>query len=324
MSFKHELETRLSAIQHWLNANKIGATEEKTKSIAREIFWSLMNNDIELGDIVAIKDHINRCPFTIQEGNIWTHLLDYFTPLVRTKYVAFFRDISELTPCGLNTSPNACCGKFELLYRMLRPLSRQPKKGDIVDEDKIFELKGSEVRISDTELTGTEYKKKCTKIFEGHIAGNMVTKGGLKGVNVYEIEKPQHRLHYQTEFAKDVTTAKRLLREYFDENGWGCTTTEIDSMFSASPPDISEREREEQEEQEDPIETLWHQDILQKIILREMFIKYQAKMSFDKMYIFGDGTNVKIISTPEDLEKVQIVADYFRINQPANVGYYVV
>ena len=309
MSFKSELDARLSAIQDWLSANKIGATEEKTKSIAREMFWSLMNNDIDSSDIVIMRDHIHQHPFAIQEGNIWTYLLEYFDNI--KKYVALFRDISELTPCGLNTSPNACCGKFELLYRLLRPLSRQPKKGDIADEDKIFEIKGSETRISDTELTGAEYKKKCTKIFEGHIAGNMVKTGGLKGASVYEIEKPQHKIHYQTEFAKNVPLSKQLLLNYFDENGWGCTATEMDSMFSCSPS-------------EEPSNTIWHQDILQKLILREMFIKYQTKMNFDKMFIFGDGTNIKIISGPEDLQKVQIVADYFRINQVTNVAFYIV
>jgi hypothetical protein len=41
------------------------------------------------------------------------------------------------------------------------------------------------------------------------------------------------------------------------------------------------------------------------------------------MYIFRDGTNVKIISKPEDLENIQITADYFRINQDAPVGWYI-
>jgi hypothetical protein len=317
MNFKSELDDRLAVIQEWISENKIGTTEEKTKSIAREMFWCVMNNDIEPNDLLAIRHHIHSSPFSILEGNIWTQLLAYFeaNPLIQNncnckKYVAFFRDISELTPCGLNTSPNACCGKFELLYRLLRPLSRQPKKGDIVDDCKIFELKGSEVRISDTELTGAEYKKKCTKIFEGRISGNTVKTGGLKGSNVYEIEKTQYRTHYETEFAKNILLSKQLLSEYFEENGWKCTATEVDSMFPI--------------QEETTTGCVWRQDILQKLILQKMFVKYKAKMNFDKMYIFGDGTEVKIICEPEDLQKVQIVADYFRINQVTNVGWYIV
>jgi hypothetical protein len=362
MDFKLELNNRLSLIQDWLNYNKIGATKEKTKSIACEMFWSLMNNDIDPSDIVAIKAHIDLSPFSIQEGNIWTYLLEYFdrSPLSvdSKKYVAFFRDISELTPCGLNTSPNASCGKFELLYRLLRPNSRQPKKGDIVDDGKIYELKGSETRILDTDLTGVEYKKKCTKIFDGHIVGNTVKTGGLKGSNVYEIEKTQYKHHYQTEFAKNVPLSKQLLREYFKENGWECIDVEIDSMFSSvqseeDTPDSPAKQMRSATActvsiQDSPLrlenhsiperrhnalricesvgiaQYLWHQDILQKLILQKMFIKYKTKMNFDKIYIFGDGTNIKILGGPEDLDKVKITTDYFRINQTLNVGYYIV
>jgi hypothetical protein len=55
-----------------------------------------------------------------------------------------------------------------------------------------------------------------------------------------------------------------------------------------------------------------------------MYNKYKQKMGFDKMYIFGNGTNVKIIVGPEHLNKIQITNDYFRINQPGNVGWYIV
>ena len=130
----------------------------------------------------------------------------------------------------------------------------------------------------------------------------MVKTGGLKGSNVYEIEKKQHRTHYQTEFGKDVRLSKRLLQEYFNENGWECSDADIDGMFRDS---------------------VWDQEIFKKKTLREMFIKYKAKMKFDKMYIFGDGTDIKIISEPEDLDKVQILEDYFRINQTTNVGWYI-
>jgi hypothetical protein len=300
MDFSIELNGRLSTIRDWLNENKIGATIEKTENIVWEIFRYVVKHSIE-NDIPTIKEKLKKTPFTITPGNLWTYLLEYFGG--NRKYVEFFKDISELTPCGLNTSPNACCGKFELLYRLLRPNSTQPKKGDIMDNGEIHELKGCEVRISDTELTGIEYKRKCTKIFEGHIVGNTVKTGGLKGANVYEIEKEQYKEHYQKEFGKNITNSKKLLWTYFDENGWRCSDAEIDSIFQSG---------------------IWNQEIMKKITLKKMFIKYKEKTEFDKMYIFGNGADVKIISSPEDLDKIQITTDYFRINQPANVGWYIV
>jgi len=300
MDFNTELNNKLSVVRDWLNENKIGATKEKTENVVWEIFRYVVKHGIE-SDIHAIKEKLKQRECVIGEGNLWEYLLEYFEG--NTKIVAFCRDISELTPCGLNTSPNACCGKFELLYRLLRPNSTQPKKGDIMDNGEICEIKGCEVRISDTELTGLEYKKKCSKIFEGHIVGNSVKTGGLKGSNVYEIEKKQYKNHYQTEFAKDINVSKKLLGEYFNENGWKCTDDEIDCIFENET---------------------WNQDIMNKIIIRKMYNKYKQKMGFDKMYIFGNATNVKIIVGPEHLNKIQITNDYFRINQPGNVGWYIV
>lgn len=299
MNFNAELNARLSVIRDWLRENKIGATNDKTENIVWDMFRYVVKHSIE-DDINVIKEKLKQTPFTVMPGNLWEYLLEYFDG--NNKYVAFFQDISELTPSALNTSPNACCGKFELLYRLLRPNSMQPKKGDIMDNGEIYELKGCKVRISDTELTGVEYKRKCTKIFEGHIVGNMVKTGGLKGANVYEIEKEPYNEHYKKEFGKDIVISKRLLREYFDENGWRCVDAEIDSIFEGGA---------------------WNQEIMKKIILRKMFIKYKEKTEFDKMYIFGNGTNVKIISAPEDLDKIKIGEDYFRINQTANVGLYI-
>ena len=299
MDFIQELNNKLSIVRDWLNENKIGATNEKTETIVWEIFRYVVTHGVER-DIPLMKEKLKQTPCIIGEGNLWEYLLEYFDG--NTRIVAFCKDISELTPCGLNTSPNACCGKFELLYRLLRPNSSQPKKGDIVDNGEICELKGSDVRISDTELIGIEYKKNCSKIFEGHIAGNTVKTGGLKGSVVYEIKKKQHYAHYQTEFAKDIAVSKQLIREYFNDNGWQCDDGEIDCIFYNND---------------------WNQDTMNKIITRKMYMKYKQKMEFDKMFIFGNGTNVKIISGPDDLSKIQITTDYFRINQTGNVGWYI-
>ncbi len=300
MDAKTELKMALSAIYEWLDENKIGSTDDKKEMIQWEILRCVYKHSIEPAVISEMKKKLRNTCFTITSGDLFGNLLAYFDG--NEKYVAFFKDISELTPSGLNTSPNACCGKFELLYRLLRPNSIQPKRGDIVDNGEKIEIKGSDVRISDTELTGIDYKKNCTKIFEGLIEGNTVSKGGLKGTSVYEIEKEQYKHHYEKEFAKNIALSKQLLQTYFHDNGWACSDVEIERIFKNDA---------------------WDQDTMKKIILEKMFIKYKVKMEFDKMYIFGDGTDVKIIGSVEDLDKIKIKADYFRINQTANVGWYI-
>jgi hypothetical protein len=301
MDFNSELNIRLKMIRDWLKENKIGETTNKTENIVWELLRYVVKHSIVENDIHILKEKIKQMPFTITSGNLWEYLLQYFEG--NYKYVDFLKDISELTPGGLDTSPNACCGKFELLYRLLRPNSSQPKKGDIMDNGEKYEIKGCEARILDTELIGTEYNKKCTKIFKEYIEGNTVKQGGLKGANVYEIEKEKYKEHYQKEFGKDISISKNLLYKYFNENGWICTNDEIDTIFETG---------------------IWNQEMMKKIILKKMFIKYKEKKEFVKMYIFGDGTDVKIISSPEDLDKIQITDDYFRINQSYNVGWYIV
>ena len=302
MDFIHSLRASIVAR---LNENKIGSRPKKTLQIAQDIFWVMIEHHISDSDLLAITTKAREQPFMMREGNLWQHLSDYFG---NAKYVAFLKDIAELTPSGLNTSPNACCGKFELLYRLLRPNSSQPAKGDILDGNEKAEIKGKTddggVRISSTELTGKDYKQKCDVVFKNTgIKPNIIKAGGLKHTEAYEIEKKQYNDHYTQEFERDIPYAKELHRHYLNINGWRCDQADIDKIFK------NDR---------------WHQDELQRFILKKLFIDYKLKNEFDKMYIFGDGTNVKIIESEDDLSKLKITSDYFRINQAANVGWYIV
>ena len=68
---------------------------------------------------------------------------------------------------------------------------------------------------------------------------------------------------------------------------------------------------------------IYNQDYYQRILLNDFFNKYKNSMQFDKLFIMGTGDNIKIISTDEDLKKVHIYADYFRINQNNLIGWYI-
>ena len=75
-------------------------------------------------------------PYNFKEGHLWDDLSKYFQT---EKYIPFFKLINELTPPELGTSPNACCGKGELLYRLLIPNSRaSKKKGDIIIDNTLI------------------------------------------------------------------------------------------------------------------------------------------------------------------------------------------
>ena len=306
MDFKQQTNNLLTIIIDWLNENKIGNNHKNTKNIAKELFWVLIENDL-VNDIDKIRSKISKKDFVFTEGNLWEAILTYFDG--NQKYLDFCKDVSELTPSGLNTSPNACCGKFELLYRILRPASIQPQRGDILDNGVKIEIKGKTgddggVRISSTELTGKTYKTNNDSVFKDtSIKPNNVKTGGLKNANVYEIEKTQHKEHYKREFDRDVHLSKELIKKFLTINRWSFIDSDIEQIFTNNE---------------------WNQDELQRFILKNLFFEYKTKNGFDKMIIFGDGTNVKILENENDLNKIIIVADYFRINQTANIGWYIV
>ena len=69
---------------------------------------------------------------------------------------------------------------------------------------------------------------------------------------------------------------------------------------------------------------IWNQSILQKLWLKKMYLLTMSNNGADKIIIFGDGTNVKILDSVNALSKFRIDTDYFRINQGALVGFYIV
>ena len=289
----------LEKIEEWLVKNNIGTTNEKKNDISWSIYRAVHENKIKLSDIESIITHIDNTEFELNEGNIWENLTDYFK---NDKYVNFFRTIFGLTPCGLSTSPNAMCGKGELFYRLLRPKSSQPSRGDIVDNSIKKELKGEEIRISSNNITGKQYKNIIDKIFKGTIEGNTPKKGGLKDTVCFEIEKIQYKEKYETEFMK-LPIDKRL--ELFSNL---LTQLNIDGNVLYLSELI--------------VETGFDQEKYQRILLEDWFIKYK-KDNFDELIILGNGNNIKIIKNISDLNKLEIYADYFRINQNGLIGWYV-
>ena len=312
----------LGAITQWVASSNIGKTVVKQQSIAKELFWPVFDNNLSVQQIITLRETLAAKPFEIREGNIFEHLDAYViandlgTP---HSLDALWKAIAEMTPTGLNTSPNACCGKYELLYRLIRPGASQPNKGDILDAGVVIELKGKEVRLSDPKLTGITYIKKTNDIFNDcEFEGNNTTTSKWRGRKVFEIEKTQHRDHYVTQFAKNGDRARSLIAQYLTEHAFCASSNALD-IASEVIPDISDHS----EATPSPGYGAFDQDRLQRVILGSFFQKYKEKQEFDRIIVFGDGTDVKFIENEKDLEKLTIYSDYFRIGQTANIGWYI-
>lgn len=268
-----------------------------------ELFWDIVQcmdySGIELEDFTEIIEICKNNDIIIEEGNIWEKLSLYFNDL----QISFLKCISNKCSRALSTSPNADCGKWELFYRIIRPASRQPSRGDIIDNGEIIEIKGEQIRLF-ADKSGKDYIRDTNSIFEGSgVIARSPTTGGLRGTLQYEIEKSQYSEYYGEQFCRDIPNSKVLIKRYFDIHNVEYSDNDIDEMFEGG---------------------IWNQSILQKMWLKKMYLLTMTNNGADKMIIFGDGTNVKILDSVNALSKFRIDTDYFRINQVHPVGFYIV
>ena len=287
----------------WLRESNIGKSSNKRLDITQCILNIVEQLELSINKIKQFRNLCNTFP-KFKEGNIWKQIENHFKD---NDLCSFCKKLSNCRPKGIDTSPNAACGKYELMYRLLRPKSCQPNKGDILDESENIEIKGETgksggggIRLSST-ILGKNYCENNIQIFNNSPfkGNNSLAKCWLE-TNVWEIEKPKWENHYKTEFSKNINLAKNLLSKYLYVN----FKIKIDDIEILFPNQI------------------WSWKVLFNILLENFYIT-DKKKGYDSLYIFGNGTNLKIIKTIKDLDKLNYEADYFRIGQNAPVGYYI-
>ncbi len=297
-----------------LKKAEIGKTTEKREQIAGELFFKCITEcpDFNQKHIETIIDITHNVHFVYEEGNIFDTIEKYIgenTDNESSRCInLFLREIAKLNPTGLNKSPNACCGKWELLYRILRPESIQPKTGDIDDNGKKLEIKGKLVRFSAASITGNRYIKESNSAFKDtQFSGNNTITKKYKGKKVFEIEKKTHEAHYGNQFLNNPDEAINAIAKYL-------TLLELEE---------TDEKAIEESKKIINIDPENYQKRLRKYLLKKFFNNYKDRVGFDRLIIFGEGDNVKFIDNEEDLNKLTITKDYFRIGQDFKIGWYV-
>lgn len=236
---------------------------------------------------------------------------DFSTEILKTaKYYEtiknLFTDLSNETPSCLNQSPNACCGKWELLYRLLRPNSRSPVKGDIIDGSLKLEFKGKQTRFFNKSISGKLYHQNLNNIMiEYNYIPNKLYRKDSHG---FEPEKYNYQNHYKQQFDEDIQKSKNLHFEIFKCMKLKISQLEVDEIFENNE---------------------WNYTIFRKYIVFKLGEKMWNDNNFDELWIFGNGENLKIIKNKEQLklmvfeETLNIKEDYFRIHQTNPIGWYV-
>ena len=181
--------------------------------------------------------------------------------------------------------------------------SKQPKVGDIQLE-KTYELKGEDTRISSNWLTGQEYKILTDDIFKDLINPNLTRNGAGIESFAFEIEKSRHNRFYVTEFEKIKI---EILIERFTKL---FTLLKIEGNLNLLAKNIFKT-------------GYYNQELYKHYLLKSFFEGYKNDKGFDAIILFGDGSNVKIIESANDLQKCNIGKDYFRIYQSKKIGWYI-
>jgi hypothetical protein len=285
---------------------------KKTKiNIIQTIREIALEVEMELEDLKILIDFlISNDKSFFKEGDLWNHITQ---ELINKKilnieqFIKFFKLIKDEIPKGLNQSPNACCGKYELLFFLLNKDSIRPIKGDIELNGIKYEIKGNDIRVTNKNLSGKDYMKKMIELHE-KFGINLKGRDGHI-IQLYETEKPKFTYTYKNHFEKYIEKSKKFHLEWFLIMGF----------------ELSNNENEKIHENNE-----WNYQLVRKYIV----IKFQKIMrkneEYDRLVLCWDGTDIKIIKNNEHFEQqilnneIGIGSDFFRTKQTNPIGWYII
>jgi hypothetical protein len=249
-------------------------------------------NDVDNNRVINLK-------FFKNGGNLFK---DYIKP----EWAIFARALFRQRSVGLGT-PNAASGEGELMFLFLSKEIKKPTRGDLKIGDEIFELKGEQVRIMG-KVRGNDFRKKTLAICKDYkLKPNKANRTNLEAV---ELEKRQHLDHWEKELSKlTLRDRKNFVGEWLsclDDKKHNDSTKEI---FRHKEIDYASLVNE---------------------IVKILFSGWVEYEIFDKWVMLGDGENSTIFSKDlkdfnKKVDNGEIIprSDYFRINQPYNIGWYI-
>lgn len=300
MSLK-ELENKLLEHCYEMSILRRDANQKKKDSILDSLVAAIIRSETTFDDINnciddVMSDKVINLNFFQEGGNID----DYINP----KWLKFAKSLWRQRSVGLGT-PNAASGEGELMFIFLSPNIKKPTRGDLLINGESIELKGEDVRVNG-KVSGKSFRQMTLLLCDKYsVSPNIANRTKLPAV---EIEKKQHETHWIKELSKlPIDDRISFISDYFkciDGNDFDAS-----KLFNNGDLNFGE---------------------LKKSIVKILYKSMVNDRSFDKFIILGDGSNAKIFGT--DLEKfnenvdnniIEVKSDYFRINQDANIGWYI-
>jgi hypothetical protein len=306
MNVVQELEEIL--LQHCYNMTilKENSNIKKKDSIIDSLIGAIVRfyGEVSADTLFNVKSFINDVEndevFNIEFFNMGGDIDDYITP----KWLNFVKIFWRLRSVGLGT-PNSASGEGELMFIFISPRIDKASRGDLLIDGENIEIKGEEVRVLG-KVTGTEFLRRTTKLaIQYNLEPNIAQKVNIPAV---ELEKKIHQEHWQEELMKlSLDDRKSFIKGYL--RALNDEMHMVDHLFDYAYLNF---------------------DRLRKEIVKILYKYMVSDRSFDKMVILGDGSNSVVLSSDCDKfnEKIDsgeipLMADYFRINQDAKVGWYI-
>lgn len=297
----NELENILLEHCYEMSILRRDANQKKKDSILDSLISAIIRSETPFEDVILFindvkDDKVINLEFFNHGGNIDNY--------INKKWLKFAKALWRQRSVGLGT-PNAASGEGELMFIFLSPKIKKPTRGDLSINDESIEIKGEDVRVNG-KVSGKNFRTQTLSICNKYgLTPNTANRTNLPAV---EIEKQQHETHWIRELNKLSTDGRvSFISDYFK-----CIDgMDFDASFLFKNGVLDFKE-------------------LKKSIVKVLYKSMLSDRSFDKFIILGDGTNAKILDSDltkfnEDVDSgvIKVKSDYFRINQDANIGWYI-
>tara|TARA_B100002051_G_scaffold238145_1_gene240508 strand:+ start:756 stop:1652 length:897 start_codon:yes stop_codon:yes gene_type:complete len=294
------MERTLQALGGWLR--KAGLNSARAHVGAQELFWPAREAGLSGRDIAAVSSAFQHSPLETRNGNLWSHLEDHMAdwPNAQSAH-QFLRATTHLAPHWLSKATYARSGKYELFYRLTRPGCGWARKGDVLDQGKVVEIKGAGGRLLHPELTGACHHALSARSIGRHgFVANKVR--GRETDRSFEIVKASQRAFYSRQFAERPDDARRALAAYLE------TLQIVPRYLGPEAAHLALGGR------------LPFDQILRDLWLCAVYRRLREEGDFDRLIIYGDGTNVKIVDQAPDLDLLTVRTVGIRTGHPERIS----
>ena len=293
-------ETLIHELRMWLRSAGVRKGGGRSLTGARELFWLAQDAQMDSHDVRRARLHFRRLPLMIGDGDVWRRLANHLDPLARAAVThQFLHRAAQIAPTWLARSPGAASGRFELFYRLTRPGCGWPQRGDVLDGDKVVEIKGQHGQLTHPTITGTIHHRESVIAFGGKgFIPNVSRSRAMEGGSSYEIIKPYLHAHYSAQFHQRSNDACAAVAQYLEamqlvQPGAGMS-------YAAAALGGSEGFGE----------------YVRRAWLHAIYEKRVKDTSMDRLVVFGDGSDVKVVERAEELGKLDITSVALRTGTP--------